>query len=226
MIPSTRSVNRWFVCCLIATLAQPDAAFSGSPESANPEPAGEQTPAPEVSVAVQAQGPARPFRFKSLRILPLEGDGAVNHLPTESVVVPAIAVHNDDEMPVEGVTVVFQLPASGPGGFFPDNQLSLVTVTNSRGQAIARGFRANAQPGRFPIRVTASFQDLTTSYVITQTNSRKEGSEMMSRGSRKWLWIAVAGGAVGAAGAVIGLRANSSPRISASVIGPIAIGAP
>lgn len=228
MIHSTRSVHRWLVTCLVAMLAQPEAAFPRPPEATDLETTGKHAaPAAETPATVRTQEPARPLLLKSLRIMPLEGDHTVNYIPAGPVTVPAIAVHNDDEMPVEGATVVFQLPSSGPGGHFPEDQLSLMTQTNSRGQAIARGFRPNSQPGRFPIRVTASFKNLTASYVITQTNSTKPGAEMTSRGSRKWLWVAIAGGAAAAAaGLAIGLRSDSPPSVSASVGGPIVIGAP
>lgn len=220
MFLQTHSINPWLATCLVAMMALPESAFSG------PETGEQAAPPPGAPATVRVQEPA-PL-YKALRIVPLEGDRAVNHLPSGPVTVPAVAVHNDDEMPVEGATVVFQLPSSGPGGHFPDEQLSLMTQTDSRGQAIARGFRPNSQPGRFPIRVTASFKNLTASYILTQTNSTKE---VTSRGaSRKWIWVAVAGGAAAAAaGLAIGLRSDAPgvpPAISASVGGPVVIGAP
>jgi hypothetical protein len=228
MILSTRGFAKLFAYCLIAMLAAPEAAFPRSPDAGEVDPAEPQAPASGSAGGVDTHRSAWPLRgFKSIRILPLEGDGAINSLSTNSAVIPVVAVHGDDEMPVEGAMVAFELPASGPGGYFPDNQRILKTLTNSRGQAVAHGFRANSQTGRFPIRVTASLQDRTATYLMTQTNSRKAVAEMTSRGSsRKWLWIAVAGVTAGAAGAAISWRVNSPTRISASVAGPVVLGAP
>jgi hypothetical protein len=163
--------------------------------------------------------------LKSLRILPLEGDNAINYIPTQSAVVPVVEVHDQNDMPVEGATVVFQLPAIGPGGSFPDGQLSLKTLTNSRGQAVARGFRINSQSGRFSLHVTASFNDLRANHVLRQTNSTEVRDTEPGK-SRKWLWIGLAGAAAAAAtGAALALRSTPIPRVSASA-GPVIIAAP
>jgi hypothetical protein len=162
---------------------------------------------------------------RSLRILPLEGDGAINYIPSQSATIPVVEVHNENDMPVEGVTVVFQVPAVGPGAYFPDRKPSLTTITNSRGQAVARGFRINSEPGRFSIRVTATYQNLTATRILTQTNSMKERAATRPHKSRKWLWFAIAGAAAAAGGTAYALRSDSSPRISASA-GPVIVGAP
>ena len=205
---TTGEVLIWLVTLL---LASPFAAYAAPQPSAEPEP---------------AQAKASPQVVKSLRIIVLEGEGAVNNIPTQSVTVPIVEVHNQNDMPVEGATVVFQAPAVGAGGYFADKQTSLNTVTNSRGQAVARGFRANSEPGRFSIRVTAFYQNISATYILTQTNSTKARETMTSHKSHKWIWIGIAGAAAAAAGTAYALqRSDSSPHISAST-GPVVISAP
>lgn len=221
-----RTTGEVLVYLMTLLLAAPFAAYSGPLPPADPAPAQERAPAPPPAPSNVGQVKGSLQVVKSLRIVPLEGEGAVNSIPTQSVTVPIVEVHNQNDMPVEGATVVFQAPAVGPGGYFGDKQPSLNTMTNSRGQAAARGFRSNSEPGRFSIRVTAFYQNLTATYILTQTNSTKAREAMVSHKSHKWLWIGIAGAAAAAAGTTYALRrSDSNPHISAST-GPIVISAP
>lgn len=220
-----KRISNCFVYVLALLLAVPGAA---SPPSASPaSPDQESAPAsplPARSDASQSAGAVQ--RTRSLRIIVLEGDNAINSIPAQSAAVPIVEVRDQNDMPVEGAAVVFQLPAVGPGGSFPDGLPSLKTFTNARGQAVARGFRINSQPGRFSLRVTASFANLSASHILTQTNSLKQREAMEPRRSRKWLWIGIAGAATAAAiGTAVALRPASVPRVSASA-GPVIIAAP
>ena len=221
-----RTTGEVLVYLMTLLLATPFAAYSGPPLPADPEPAQERAPAPPAAASNTAQANGSTLVVKSLRIVPLEGEGAVNYIPTQSVTVPIVEVHNQNDLPVEGAKVVFQAPAVGPGGFFADKQVSLNTMTNSRGQAVARGFRSNSEPGRFSIRITASYQNISATYVLTQINSTKARETMASHKSHKWVWIGIAGAAAAAAGTTYALRrSDSTPHISAST-GPVVISAP
>ncbi len=170
---------------------------------------------------VPALRTAQPAR--SLDIVTLEGEGAVNSISARSVTQPVVEVRNENALPVEGATVVFELPAFGPGGAFPGGERTLTTVTNSRGQAMARGFQINALAGRFTIRVSAAFQNLKASHSITQTNTEKLAAGTPGK-SRKWLWVALTGMAAGGATAAVLLLRDTTPSISVSpgsaVFGP------
>ncbi len=65
------------------------------------------------------------------------------HAPLQAVVTDA------DGNPVSGITVVFTLPTSGPGGSFTG---SATVLTNANGVASAPGVMANTQAGTFIVR--------------------------------------------------------------------------
>ncbi|MBL8237975.1 MAG: hypothetical protein JNM66_11180, partial [Bryobacterales bacterium] len=70
------------------------------------QPVGAQAPATAV--------PALPA--VSLRVLVLEGANAINSIPNRSATFPVVEVRDENDLPVEGAEVVFELPATGPGG--------------------------------------------------------------------------------------------------------------
>jgi hypothetical protein len=222
------SIRNCIVYVVTAMLVIPSAAFPRSPAPADPEAAQGGAPANFRPPAAESADQAVLLRkVRSLKIIALEGNDAVNVIPTRTVTVPVVEVHDENEMPVEGATVVFQLPATGPGGFFPGDKLTLTTVTNSHGQAAATGFRTNSVPGRFAMRVTAFYQNVRATFILTQTNSMEARAASGSHGSRKWLWIGIFGAAAAAAGITYAVRSgsSSSPTISASA-GPVVVTAP
>src|SRR5260370_11729297 len=92
---------------------------------------------------------------KALKIVTLQGEGAVNDIKTKTITEPVVEVRDSRELPVANAEVVFQLPAMGPGGMFPDRGRVLTTRTNGQGQAAAAGLLPNNETGRFNIKVTA-----------------------------------------------------------------------
>ena len=172
-----------------------------------------------------ASPPGRSGGAPRLRIIVLEGEGAVNHIPTRAATAPVVEIRDQNDQPLEGALVVFQLPASGPGGTFAGGERLHKSITDARGQAGTRGLLINDQAGRFAIKATATFQDLVNTAMISQTNSLKAQSVTASRGRSKWLWVLIAAGA-GAGGAVYYTQSRSSrPPVSASM-GPVVVGAP
>ena len=53
-----------------------------------------------------------------LKIIVLEGNNAFNSIPLGRAVTPIVEVRDDNDFPVEGATVVFTLPTTGPSGVF------------------------------------------------------------------------------------------------------------
>jgi hypothetical protein len=145
-------------------------------------------------VCAQEPGPPR------LRIVIIEGQGAIQNINRNTSFEPVVEVQDLDGTPISGAAVTFTLPAVGPGGVFTDGGRVLMTHTGPDGRAVARGFRSNRTTGPFEIRVTASKDRATGSAVISQTNAAPAEAE---RGSaRKWaIILGVVGGAV-AAGAI------------------------
>src|SRR6185503_6143743 len=100
----------------------------------------------------------------------VEGEGAINNIRQRVNREPIVQVEDQNHKPVAGAVVVFFLPDSGASGTFADGSHMLMAVTDNQGRAAARGIRPNSQSGPMQIRVTASFQGLTASSVIAQSN--------------------------------------------------------
>lgn len=188
-----------------------------------------QTPnTPPQAPAEQAPVPTRPASISSLKVFVLEGANGV-HIPKTGTSVPlVIEVRDQNDRPVEGADVMFQLPSSGPGGVFYDQKLVFTTKTNYQGQAEAAGFQHNTQYGRFNIAVTVSLGALKRTIGVSQIITDNPELLVPKRRSRKWLWIGLAGAAA-AAGIGIYLTTRGSGATSSTVIltpGPITIGVP
>jgi len=189
-------------------------AFGQTPQPTAPAAA---TPAPPQT-AQPAQTVATP-----LKIAVLEGENAVNSIPLNQSVTPIVEIRDDNEFPLEGATVVFTLPSTGPGGFFPGNQTTFTTRSDLQGQA-STPFLLNGLAGRFVIKVNASLGNRTGQASITQTNTASAYIGL-SVGSRPWykkwrIW-AIAGG-VAATGAVVLIRRrDSTPTIVFTPGGPV-----
>ncbi len=160
----------------------------------------------------------------TLRILVLEGGNVMNSIPLGRAVAPVVEVRDANDFPVEGATVVFKLPETGPGGTFPGNQMSLTTRTTSQGQATAP-FLINGVLGRFEIKVTATSAGRRGEAIITQTNSNGAYIGPMIAATpwykRKLSWILI-GGAAGGGVLAWRLTTNSaSPTLVVTPGGPV-----
>jgi hypothetical protein len=119
-----------------------------------------QTP-PALASAPQTQ---------TLRILTLAGNNAVNDIENQVMAPLAVQILDRDDQPVEGASVIFRFPISGPSATFADQQTAQTVRTTANGQARATGWTANTQVGAFVVQVTATRgtdQALTT---ITMNN--------------------------------------------------------
>jgi len=136
-----------------------------------------------------------------------------------------VQVEDENHKPIAGAVVVFLLPDTGASGTFPNGARMLMTVTDNQGRATARGIRPNGQSGPMLIRVTASFQGLTASSVITQTNAAAAATAASGAGlsaGAKWaIILAIAGGA--AAGGIIAATHGGGSSSSPSTPAPITI---
>lgn len=103
-----------------------------------------QTPQPPTGVTSKPGGsdPAAP----ELRIRVLEGGNVINSLSMGQSIAPVIEVRDQNDLPVEGATIVFSLPESGLGGTFPGGSSTFTVRSNAQGQATCP-FRANGLTG-------------------------------------------------------------------------------
>jgi hypothetical protein len=141
---------------------------------------------------------------QEIRVVVLEGDGALNNIKLERAKEPVVRVETTTGRPVEGAAVHFTAPSSGPGARFGSGA-SATAMSDARGIAIGRGLRPNRTAGQFEIRVTASWAGETATARLTQTNV--EPIELDQKGSRKFALLAILGGAA-AGGAILAALAG------------------
>lgn len=135
------------------------------------------------------QGPASP-----LKIVVIEGEGAVNIIQQKTAVAPMIEVRDRNDQPVAGATVNFVV-RSGRAAF--GGARTLTVTTNAAGRAAAAGF-APSGTGALQIGATATFQGQTAAAVtIAQTN-------VMTAAEAAAVSSASAGGAGGSSGGAAG----------------------
>lgn len=168
------------------------------------------------------------------------GEGAAVNTGQRVAVVPSVRIVDQNNRPVRGAVVVFNLPVSGTSGEFSNGAKNLTVMTDENGTATATGLRANGIAGRLQILVTASYRGSNTRGFINQTVQGAGGSTtQVGRGTSagpsggggghtgKWIAIiAVIGGA--AAGGIIaathkGGSSSGSGTSTASGSGPIGI---
>jgi len=151
----------------------------------------------------------------------VEGEGAINNIRQRVNREPIVQVEDQNHKPIAGAVVIFFLPDSGASGVFSDGSHMLMAVTDNQGRATARGIRPNNQSGPMQIRVTASFQGLTASSVITQTNlagaATASGFAGLSTAAKLMIILGIAGGAA-AAGAIVATHSGGSSSPSPSTI--------
>ncbi len=189
-------------------------------------PAGAQAPA----AGPGAQGPA------SLKILVIDGEGAINNIQLGTGREPVVEVRDESDRPVSGAKVTFSMPESGPGGTFFGASRNMTIATNEQGRATATGFRPNLYEGRFQIRVTAAAGDKSATAVISQSNSLPSGAvNRVSPGKKKFgagkiVALVVAAAVAGIIGATRGGDEETvvtTPTPGTSITpGVIAVGAP
>jgi hypothetical protein len=158
-----------------------------------------------------------------LSITIVEGEGAINNVRQRVNREPIVQVEDQNHKPVAGAVVIFLLPDQGATGTFADGSHMLMAVTDNQGRAAARGIRPNNQSGPLQIRVTASFQGLTATSVITQTNlagaASASGFAGLSTAAKLVIILGIAGGAA-AAGAIVATHTGGSSSSSTVSLSP------
>ncbi len=136
---------------------------------------------------------------ETLRVIVVEGQGAINNIRDRTARAPVVRVEDSQERPVAGATVNFTLPDLGASGYFPDGGTTFSTTTDQNGVAGAHGLRPNNVAGQFQIRVMASHQGQTGSATINQVNVAPAAAAK-KKSKAKYIVLAVVG--AGAAGGV------------------------
>lgn len=161
-----------------------------------------------------AQEQARP----KLNIVVVEGEGAINNVRQRTAREPIVQVEDENRKPVAGASVTFLLPNDGAGVALKDGSRSFTAVTDQNGRVQLRGIRPNNLAGQFQIAVSASYQGLSASTVITQTNALAgaaaagAGAGAAAGISGKLIAIIAVAAAAAAGGAVAATRGGDSPK--------------
>lgn len=163
-------------------------------------------------LAAQTTGDKR----EGLRIIAVEGDGAINNVAVRTAHDPVVKVLDGAGKPVPSAVVTFTFPAGGPGVAFLDGQLSLTSSTDAEGLARARNLTPNKMTGQFPIRITASANGETARTTIFQTNA---ASSAAGSPKKKIVIATVIVGAV-AGGVLAASRGKSSNPASVPSVVP------
>jgi len=181
-------------------------------------------PAPVLAQAAGAAAQKLVAPSGNLKIVVLEGEGAKNNVRAKSATAPVVEVRDEADKPVSGAEVVFQLPATGPGGVFHGWMRTQTVRTDAQGKAASSGYTPNEEEGRFNIKVTATAGARTGSVIVAQSNVR--GAAATGKGSHGW-WKPVA--AVAAVAVVVAVVAatrgdnNTTTSSTAVTITPGAI---
>jgi SPOR domain len=176
---------------------EPPAPQAG-PAAVPNEPPAAQVESP--AAAAQVESPAEPAASEQpaagepkLAIKILGGDEVVNTVGQRSARDPVVQVVDENDRPVGGAVVVFDLPARGASGTFANGARSVTVLTSQDGTATATGFTANSAQGQFAMQVTASHQGQTASTVVAQTNAAASGG--ISAAATAGIVAGIAGGA-------------------------------
>jgi len=156
-----------------------------------------------------------------LRILPLAGNNGVNDLERRVMTPLAVQILDQNDVPVEGATVIFRFPITGPSATFDNQQSSITVRTSPSGQARAAGWMANNQVGPFVVQVTATRGMDQALGTIAMTNvprilPGKELQKKKSIWSSKWTKIGIIGGAAAVVTAIV---LSSTGSETATIIG-------
>ncbi len=169
-----------------------------------------------------------------LRIVVVDGEGAINNIQLGSGREPVVEVRDADDKPVPGAKVTFTLPDMGPSGTFFGASRKVTVTTNEQGRATGTGFRPNLQEGRFQIQVMAAANDQTATAMITQSNSMPVGgvsrttSAKKRFGTGKIVAIAAAAGIIAAVAATRDSDETRPATVQGTTITPgtVSVGIP
>jgi PEGA domain-containing protein len=146
----------------------------------------------------------------ALKIVVLEGEGAVNIIQQKTATAPVIEVRDQNDLPVAGAAVRFGI-RSGRAAFSGARTLSV--TTDAAGRAIATGF-APTGSGALQITATATFQGQAAAATIAQTTVTTVAQAAAVSGA--------GAGASGGASAGAGAGAGGGGGLSTTTIGVIA----
>lgn len=125
---------------------------------------------PLAPLHAQVSAAAEPPR--SLQIIILDGEGALNNIQERTAREPIVQVQDHNHKPVAGASLLFAIHggANGASGSFAAGASTLSVTTDAQGIGRATGLTPNALKGAWQIEVTATLGALTAAAVINEMN--------------------------------------------------------
>lgn len=159
-----------------------------------------------LNVVLFAQETASP----KLKIIILEGEGAINNIRQRTAREPIVQVQDENNRPVAGALVLFTLPENGPSGTFANGSKTFMATTDAQGKATAKGLKPNKTEGQFQISIVATYQALKATAIVSQSNSAVAAAVAAGGVSGKLIAILAIAGAAAAGGIVAATRGGGS----------------
>ena len=145
-----------------------------------------------------------------LKIIILEGEGAINNIHQRTAREPIVQVQDENNRPVGGALVLFALPENGASGTFANGSKTYMTNTDAQGKAVGHGLKPNKTEGAYQITVTVTHQTLKATAVINQSNVTGVAAAAAGGVSAKLIIILAIAGAAAAGGIVAATHGGSS----------------
>ena len=156
-----------------------------------------------------------------LKVNVIEGEGAFSDIKRKVSHPPVVEVRDESNNPILGAKVTFLLPAAGAGGAFAGGVTSYTTQTDAQGLARAAEYKPNTTEGRFNIKITASYEGMQGSVVISQSNTLAGGTSMAPRrGNGKKILLLTSLGGAAAGGVAVATGRGGSPKSAAAAPTP------
>jgi hypothetical protein len=159
-----------------------------------------------------------------MNLVVVEGEGQSNNIGQRVSRPPLVRVEDENHRPVVGAAVVFTLPTEGATGEFGGGSKTITVITDSQGEAAAKGLKINRAPGKLPIHVNASYRGLMAKAIINEIVVAPPGAKVGGGGSGKIVLVLVIIGAAAAGGAYYATHRGSSNAAGTAPVGPTPIG--
>jgi hypothetical protein len=177
-----------------------------------------------LAMVLRGQDPA------ILQIKVTEGEGSIYAVGGRATRGLTVQVTDEAGKPVEGASVSFRLPDSGPAGTFASGSRTEIVTTGADGRAGVWGMQWNRTAGSLEVRITAlkgrARAGTTCSVYLSDSPEARASTARAGPKGHKWLWIALAAGGAAAAGvAVTALAGKPATAVSSTPAG-FSIGSP
>ena len=136
-----------------------------------------------------------------LKIVVIDGEGAVNIIRQKTGVPPVVEVRDRNDLPVSGALVTFTI-GGGQNATFGGTLQTLTVTTNAAGRAAAAGLTPTST-GVVQINVAAAFQGQTAAATIAQTNFVTAAQAAQAAGASAGGGGGLSGGAIAGIGAAV-----------------------